>query len=182
MDSHRTPEAFVSPELFASGFGYVMVSRFKSADRVEAGIFLVDMYCLGVKNAMFQQLTLAVYQDRVLARFFQGKQEAFEPCCARKLVEEAVQYAARLGFQPHPDYKKACRVFGGLASGACTREFTFGHGGKPLFVQSPHDSPQRTEQIMAMLKARRGEGNFHYVLITDDPGAFPDAFSKELPD
>ncbi len=44
---------------------------------------------------------------------------AVEPCCARKLIEQATQYAQGLGFAPHPDYKKAARVFGGLDAEQC---------------------------------------------------------------
>ncbi|HEY0790473.1 MAG TPA: hypothetical protein VGD78_05355 [Chthoniobacterales bacterium] len=182
MQPHRSPEAFTSQDLFNSGLGYVVVSRFKSGGRVEAGIFLVDMYCLGVKNAMFEQVTTPAYEGRVLEEFFQGRQEPLEPWCARKLVEGAVRYAAHLGFQPHADYKKACRVFGGIDPKACPREFTFGREGKPYYVQSPYDSLQRTEQIVAILKARCGEGNFHYLLVTDDPDEFPEEFAEELPD
>jgi hypothetical protein len=76
MPAHRSPEAFTSQELFNSGLGYVMVSRFKSGERVEAGIFLVDIYCLGVKDAMFEQLTTATYEGQVLKEFFRGRQEA----------------------------------------------------------------------------------------------------------
>jgi hypothetical protein len=182
MEPHRSPEAFTSPELLNSGFGYVMVSRFKSEGRVETGIFLVDLYCLGVKDAMFRQLTLTAYEDEVLKQFFRGRQEALEPCCARKLVEGAVEYAARLGFPPHADYKQACRVFGGIDPKACAREFTFGRDGKPFYVQSPYDSSQRTEQILAMLKARCGEGNFYYLLVTDDPDEFPEELREEWSD
>src|SRR4051794_29975436 len=116
MDSKRPPEAFVSSNLFELGIGYVVLSRFKPDDRVESGVFLLDTFCLGVKNAMFQHSSMAEYENNLLKHLFaQGRQrDALEPACARKLVEAGVRYAAGLGFQPHPDYKKACRVFGGL--------------------------------------------------------------------
>ena len=46
-----------------------------------------------------------------------------QPWCARKLLEQAAEYARRLGFAPHPDYKKAARLFGGLHAEQCTRHF-----------------------------------------------------------
>ena len=48
----RSPEAFVAPDLFECGIGHLLVSRFKSNGRVELGLFLVDVYCLGVKNVV----------------------------------------------------------------------------------------------------------------------------------
>jgi hypothetical protein len=46
---------------------------------------------------------------------------AVEPCCARKLVEQATQYAQGLGFAPHPDYKKGAPGFGGLHVEQCAQ-------------------------------------------------------------
>ena len=51
----RTPgatyEALWPKDLFTAGIGWVIVARFKSGGRrVEAGIFLVDVLCLGVNS------------------------------------------------------------------------------------------------------------------------------------
>jgi hypothetical protein len=156
--------------------GSVVLSRFKSEGRVESGVFLLDVFCLGVKDAMFVQLDMEEYEDNLLRRYSaQDPLEPIEPPCARKLVEEAVRYAAGLGFQPHPDYKKGCRVFGGTDPSACTRTFVFGHEGKPHYIQGPHDSPQRVAVILRALKTRCGEGNFSYTVLDEDLPDFLDA-------
>jgi hypothetical protein len=175
MSLKHAPEAFISSTLFELGMGYVILSRFKSEGRVESGVFLLDVYCLGVKDAMFVQLDIAEYESNLLNRFSaQNPLEPIEPSCARKLVEDAVRYAASFGFQPHPDYKKACRVFGGTDPGACTRQFVFGYHGKPHYIQGPHESPQRVARILDTLKTRCGEGNFTYVVLADDLSDLPD--------
>lgn len=91
-----------------------------------------------------------------------------EPCCARKLVEDAVEYASKLGIPPHPDYKKGCRVFGGISVADCDQEFEFGNDGKPFFMQGPYDSPKKVARIMSLLTDRCGEGNFHYLLAVPE--------------
>lgn len=169
MSLKRAPEAFVSSNLFELGMGYVILSRFKSEGRVESGVFLLDTYCLGAKEAMFVQLNVVEYKNDLLGGFAtQAPLDPIEPSCARKLVEGAVRYAAGLGFQPHPDYRKGCRVFGGIDPGACTCQFVFGFKGKPHYVQGPHDSPQRIARILGTLRARCGEGNFTYAILADD--------------
>jgi hypothetical protein len=50
----RPSEAYRSNNLFEVGCGYVVVSRFKANGRVEAGFFLLDVFCLGVKDAGFE--------------------------------------------------------------------------------------------------------------------------------
>jgi hypothetical protein len=176
MSPKRAPEAFVSSALFNLGMGSVILSRFKSDGRVESGVFLLDVFCLGAKNAMFVQLDVTRYENELLERYSpRDALESIEPPCARKLVEDAVRYAAGLGFGPHPDYKKACRVFGGTDTGACTRQFVFGHEGKPHYIQGPNDSPQRVTRILNALEARCGEDNFFYTILEEDlPPDFPD--------
>ena len=115
--SKRPPEAFRSANLFDSGIGYVVVSRFKSDGLVESGVFLLDVFCLGVKNAFFSRLNQSEYESRLVQRVFaNGGSQPLTPACARKFVQDAVAYSQHLGFAPHPDYKKACRVFGGISA------------------------------------------------------------------
>ena len=45
-------EALWPTDLFTQGIGWVITARFKSNEvRVQAGIFLVDVFCLGAKSA-----------------------------------------------------------------------------------------------------------------------------------
>jgi hypothetical protein len=168
----RPPEAYISSELFGCGIGHVVVSRFKSEGRVEAGVFLVDIYCLGVKDAFFTLLHTSEYEERLLGKVFRERSEALSAVCARKLVEDAVAYARALGIEPHPNYKQAARIFGGISKEECHRDFTFGKDGKPLFVQGPNDSPVMVERIIKMLHAKCGEGNFNYIILAGGTAHF----------
>jgi hypothetical protein len=49
----HTHEAFWPSDLFRQGVGWVIIARFKAkGQRVQAGIFLVDVFCLGAKLAV----------------------------------------------------------------------------------------------------------------------------------
>jgi hypothetical protein len=87
------------------------------------------------------------------------------------LVEESIAYARSLGLEPHADYRLAQRVFGGINPEECDQPFTFGDQGKPLFIQSPNDSPEFVAHVMAQLERRCGQGNFHYILELGREGA-----------
>jgi len=169
----NSPEAFCSAELAEAGIGHVVVSRFRwGGELVEAGVFLLDVYCLGVKSAFFTQVSRGEYRDGLLRRLEDNTPlKPLAPSCARKLVEGAVAYAARLGFAPHPDYRKACRVFGGIKAEECSTEFTYGKDGKPLYWQGPHESEAQARQIMEQLHQRCGEGNYNFVLAWSDEEA-----------
>ena len=163
-------DALRSAQLFDSGCGYLVVSRFKADGRVEAGFFLLDVFCLGVKDAGFHRFnSVADYQKSLLDRLFRGQVPVrMTPAAARKLAEDAVSYARGLGFSPGVDYKKASRVFGGITTAGCDEEFVFGKDDKPFYVQGPSDPPARAERILRALEARCGEGGYHYIVATDD--------------
>ena len=86
--------------------------------------FLLDLYCLGVKNAMFGIAERDQY-DKLIINKIQNTYDvqSFEPSCARKLVEGSVEYARKLGFSPHADYAKAKAIFGDIDVATCERSF-----------------------------------------------------------
>ena len=91
-----------------------------------------------------------------------------EPACARKLVEQAADYARSLGFAPHPNYKLGARVFGGINAADCPLRFTFGKDGKPFYFRGPHETEAQAEAIVRQLEKHCGPGNFDYVIALGD--------------
>ena len=160
-------EALWPADLSAQGIGWVILARFKSGgERVEAGVFLIDVLCLGAKLAVYEDCEVGDYRWRIRDHY----QSSFpvvptEPACARKLVEQAVQYAKSLGFAPHPDYKKAARVFGGLRAEQCTQQFTFGREGKPFYRRGPRETEEQARHIVEHLDRRCGPGNYDYEVL-----------------
>jgi hypothetical protein len=166
----RSHEAWRSADLFDSGYGYLVLSRSKADGRVEAGLFLLDVFCLGVKDAGFHHFhSIAEYQEGLIDRLFpDGNPVRMTPEAARKLTEGAVSYAKGLGFSPAANYKKASRVFGGITAANCDEQFVFGKNGKPLYAQGPSESPARVERILRALEARCGKDGYHCLLAADD--------------
>ena len=158
----KPPVTYSSDSLFSSGMGHVVIARFKSGGRVELGVCLLDLYCLGVKNAFFHQCDEAELEE-LLDRFFRssGESEEHSGAWGRKLVEGAAAYARRLGFAPHRHYKRAARVLGGIDPKACSDTFVFGQNGKPFFIAGPNDNPARCRLIISVLTKKVGADGFH---------------------
>lgn len=164
----RETEAYVDTNLFELGLGNVLVARFRASGLVEVGVFLVDMFCLGVKNAFYTRADETEYDSEMLDNIMPPENRApIDPPSARKLVEGAVAYARDLGFNPHPDYKKAGRVLGGINPADSTASFTYGQNGKPFYIQGPHDSFQLCLRILKQLRARCGDANFDFMVRVD---------------
>lgn len=133
--------------------------------------FNIDLYCLGIKNAFIKAGTIEQYEH------FSGNPDnsQINPEDAKKLIEEAVEYAAGLGFKPHKDFKKAFRLFDNIDSSKGTREFTFGNNGKPMFIAGPNDSPLRCQQVMDILEKNVGKDGGRYIM----PSPEHEKFDKE---
>lgn len=157
-------ECYAADNIFDGGMGSVIVSRQSGAGHFAVGVYLIDAYCLGVKDAFAR-----LYTDGEFRRLLDGTNETqrmrrVEPSYTRKLIEDAVAYARDLGLEPHPDFKYARRLLEGIDASACTTEFTFGLDGKPFFVAGPYDSEERINQIMAAISRKRDPGEYHFMV------------------
>jgi hypothetical protein len=158
-------------DLWDAGIGEVLIGRRLNNGNVAFGVFLVDMYCLGVKNAFANILPLEEYQDRLYDRLAdRSEMIPLKPEAARKLVEGAVQYAADLGFSPHADYYKAKAIFGDISAESCHEEFRYGQDGQPVFANGPFDDMARCHYIINTLTDRLGPDGFRCVLRLDNFG------------
>ena len=161
--------AFVSPTIFEEGLGSVVIARKLPNGRIAFGMFLVDAYCLGVKNADFNIVPRETFNDYIDQAAGLHGLPRDDPARARKLVEEAIAYARDLGFNPHRDFRDAEAIFGDIDADECEELFVFGSNGKPFFVAGPYDSPGKIRRIMARLGEACEEDGYHTLLETDDP-------------
>lgn len=166
----RPTEAYMFEALFEHGMGTIYISRFKGSGLVESGVFLVDMYCLGVKDAFFSLNPLAAYDQEFSRRMRENQvTRQVAPAYARKLIEGSVRYAQQFGFAPDAGYKKACKVFGGIDIRDCAEVFTYGFEGKPHYMTGPNDSPERAQMILSQLERACGPEQYHFTVVSDVP-------------
>jgi len=156
-------------DIWTEGLGWLWLSRQMPNGSIAIAIFLIDRYCLGVKNAHADITGRFTYESEYVGKMRrQFRMRDLDPSAARKLVDGAVAYARRFGFAPHPDYHKAYPLFGDIDAGACTKELEFGKDGKPFFIGGPNDGVKRCAEITRMLERSCGVGGFD-VLIPLDP-------------
>ncbi|HDN27678.1 MAG TPA: hypothetical protein ENG03_11400 [Thioploca sp.] len=148
--------------LFETGIGTVIMARKLPNGNIGAGFFMLDVWCLGVKNAFFTILTLPEYQQQLLEIRQRENLQTISFPCARKLIEDSAAYAEELGFSPDPDYKKAKIVFGDIKADECLENFEFGKEGKPFYMNGPYDTPEKSRKIINQLTKKCGPEGFHY--------------------
>ncbi|HEV7223725.1 MAG TPA: hypothetical protein VGN42_13540 [Pirellulales bacterium] len=157
-------DSFLPSLLWEQGIGNVVLARDVGGGDVAFASFLLDIYCLGVKDVFFEIVSREEYlriREQMVRKIDIEKRS---PESIRKLVEEGVEYARSLGFEPHGDYDRAKTVFGDLDASLCREKFTFGREGKPFFISGPHDSPAKCSKIVRTLAERCGVGAFDYLV------------------
>ncbi|MFE9934527.1 hypothetical protein [Streptomyces sp. NPDC005533] len=142
------------------GLAKVLIARQERASRASVCGFLVDLYCLGVKDALGPVVmgsgSLTTYSRDYFAAFDAPALPA--PIdLAQNLVHGAVAYAHALGFEPAPDYADVAPYLGTPDIPAPIR---FGRDGTPFYFAGPHDNPSA---VVRTLEATVGPGNYHYV-------------------
>ena len=154
-----------------SGITPVVVAREQSPDEVIFGSYLVDLYCLGVKDALCNaNLPLKRFKNN-LPDLCSGKPEPCDIGLAHEVVYGAIDFAKPYGFEPHPDFKLASMVLDPPEAHPPEHELEFGKDGKPFYIAGPYDD---VEAIVRKLTRTAGEGNFDYVLTLGGPGDFDD--------
>jgi hypothetical protein len=159
----------IGDEIRRQGIGQVLVSRQLKNGAVAFAVFLVDIFCLGVKDAFADILPRAIYDEKIYNKMArQARMIPSPPERARKLIEGAVRYASDLGLPPHPDYAAAEPIFGDVAAEACTEEFAYGKDGKPFFYAGPYDDQLRCRQILCTLENHCGPDGFTSAITLDE--------------
>jgi len=157
-------------ELWDKGIGEVLISRSLPNGNVAFAVFLVDVYCLGVKDAWSGIPSRLEYDETLYGKIRrQSEIVSVKPAYARKLIEGAVQYAEAIGLSPHADYRVAKLIFGEISTDSCTEQFVYGHDGKPFFISGPYDDAYRCRHIMKTMESHCGPDGYHYLLSVDDP-------------
>lgn len=162
----RSPvhECLVPVRLAELGIGNIVVAKKMPTGNIGIGVFLVDVYCLGVKDVFYATLPPERYAWKIQQLEAHEAFETIHPSCARKLIEGGVLYAKQWGFKPHKDYKAVVRIFGDIDPGVCATEFEYGRDGKPFYVAGPNDTPKKSRAILDTLMKRCGPDEFDYMV------------------
>lgn len=154
----------------ASGLVGVIVAREmrRPRDRVSVCGYLVDTYCLGVKDALGPRSMRRGGLDGFIDRFaapFGGRPLPSDIELARHLVWGGVAYARELGLPPHADFRAAAGHLGALEEPCAIQ---FGHRGRPTYVQGPYDDADR---ILRALRRSVGPDGFGFTLVAGNVDA-----------
>lgn len=152
------PSSEEDPEI--GGLANVLIAREARPGRATFCGFLVDAYCLGVKNVIgpFEKRSAEILEVRSrLFSAFDVLPSSVPIELAQHLVHGAVAYARSLGFEPHHEFVDAAPYLGDAVG---PTPIQFGREGQPFYICGPDDD---VSAVLRTLRAAVGEGNYHFI-------------------
>jgi hypothetical protein len=157
---HREQKASLEED-GATGLAQIFVTRVDRSQYLVCS-FLVDYWCLGVKDAMGPKKLDRQKYEMMVSHSADNFEQDFQEISLREaqaIIFGAVDYAGKLGIEPHPDFEQAKLQLGPRLDDL--PEIEFGRDGKPFYINGPYDNP---DKIINKLTASVGEGNFHFAV------------------
>jgi hypothetical protein len=151
---------------YESGITPVLVVREQEPGRVMLASCMVDLTCLGIKDA-YTRVDISLSQfERALPDLCSGKPEKCSVDLAHEVIYGALEYAERYGFQPHPDFKVQMvdLVLDPPDAHPRVDNVSFGRAGKPFYISGPYDDERKRKFVFDTLMRTAGEGNFDFMI------------------
>jgi hypothetical protein len=119
---------------------------------------LLDRTCLGVKDGFLREITEGDWLDMQerMRESHGGAFEEVDATTALSLVHHAIDYARRLGFEPHPDFPAG--VF--QPRPETLADTAWANSPFPIYISGPRDD---VGPVLRRLNAAVGEGRYHYM-------------------
>jgi hypothetical protein len=124
-----------------SGMATLILARGATSHNLTLSGFLIDAWCLGVKDTFFQTASAQSFEDLIARLETTGAVDDIDPARARKLLRDVTAWAASHGIAPHRNFAVLEKLFGDVDADACDATFAFGRDGKTTYISGPHDSP-----------------------------------------
>jgi hypothetical protein len=146
------------------GLAIVVIARRQPNGNLVFGNYLVDYYCLGVKDTYYNaDIPRGQFQNDTLPTMYRaaGKPIKISPDLAHEIIYGSIEYARQFGFRPHRDFDQSQSILDPPDAHPRTGKVKFGKDGKPFFVSGPYDN---VDAILRQLARTAGEGNYHYMM------------------
>ena len=154
-DHNKWPfyECWMAGDLWESGLGEIIVVRKSYTGDFVIGVYLLDVFCLGIKDSFlrFANYTSYKFFVTIISEAIDSRSGEelvnVEAVYAHSLMQQCANYAAKLGLKPHKSFNKTKKLLHDIAIDD-SLTFNFGKDGKPLYIPGPQDSQLTIEKTL----------------------------------
>ena len=158
-------QCFVNSSWEDSHLANIMVARRHPNGNITTCIYLVDLFCQGVKDtAWFFNKPLSEYEKTIQEMRVQLELEQVNYTIIHNIIFAALEFAEEYDFHPHKDFTSVSRFM--LEEDTDQIELLdieCGLNGKPAYMRTPGHSKNETQRIISKLEINPGPGNYYII-------------------
>ncbi len=149
-----------------TGIASIVLSKKMPSGKFIAGMYIVDLYCLGLKNTLYEfALDSAGYEELVNKVRSNYTLMECKITTAHNIIYGSIDFAEDLGFKPHKDFRITEYILDPDLIDDGIDNLKFGKDGKPFYCAGPYDD---VTGILRTLRKNVGEGNFDFLTGEDE--------------
>lgn len=157
-------KCYINEKWEDSGMATIVVSRNHSNGNFTFGIFLIDLFCLGLKDSLYRFNITSNEFEEVLDSVSQNEELLeVDYALVHNIIYGGIEFAGEYEFKPHKSFQLTQFLLQEDTEAVEIIEIPFGIDGKPGVVVAK-ENPQKA--IVNQLHKVAGEGN--YVVLTAD--------------
>ena len=153
---------FLTKSVFDIGMGTLVLARGATPHHIALRSFLIDVFCLGIKDVMFESVESEVFEMYMDATDVGSPMVSVDPSYARKLLRDLAAWSQSIGFAPHRDFAAVERMFGDVSADASDAVFRFGRDGKPFYIPGPSETAPLIRRRIGQLQKYLGDDGFGF--------------------
>lgn len=158
-------KCYITPDWKESGISQIIISRVRPSGNLSVGIFLVDTFCIGVKDATYYTNISEYEFEDLIRRYGSGPDmEEISYNEAHNIIYGAIGFAKDGGIQPAKDFKIAGYILEEDTDDIPLIDYEFGKNGKHFLVIN---SDKREMSYLRQLKKTLGD-DFEFVRNYDE--------------
>ncbi|MDR2913607.1 MAG: DUF1186 family protein [Tannerella sp.] len=162
------------------GLAEIFVTRKFKSGNLLVGIYLTDIFCLGVKDTHFKfNCSPEEYDDLIDYISSSGGFETISYEEAHNIIYGAISYAEDLGIEPNKLFELTQYILEEDTEKIPLIEYEFGREGKPFLVAN---SSLEASKYIPILNKKVGEGNYEFLLNDEEDDEYDDEFDDETED
>lgn len=140
-----------------AGEGIVIVTRKHSGGKFSMGVYMIDAFCLGIKDSTYNMWIEDYEVKDIIDHFGELKPCTYEE--AHNMVYGAMEFALEAGIQPHKSFALTKYMLEEDDEHVPLIDYPFGKDGKHFLVV---DTRQEANRYLPLLRKNLGEGNFEF--------------------
>lgn len=158
-------ECWINDEWEDAREASIIIARKHTNGNFTVGFFLVDLLCLGVKDAYFDFNIIEPDYKETLERMEEyGEMKKISYTLAHNIIFSGLEFADDYDFKPHKKFTSTMQYF--LEEDTDDIELVeieCGHNNQPMYVQGHYENEAEGDRILAQLEKKAGKGNYQFI-------------------